>query len=175
MPWPSGKYEALPIGGHLNYFGEIFANKLHQLVCIHLSFPGMPRDSLFFADRSRRGIFIFPLKNSKGTSERVLALDVSGPVAVAVDSRREQLYWTDVNRKYIARASLDGTNQEIVVYDVHNSQGIAVDPVGKSLYWSSRDNGSIEVSSLDGSGRKKLLQTDSDIEPGGIALDYQRG
>ena len=132
-------------------------------------------DSLFLADEHRGAIFVFPVQNSKGAAESALPLNVSGPVAVAVDSRREKLYWTDVNRQHIGRSSLDGTNQEIVVYDVRNSQGIAVDPVGNSLYWSSGVNRSIEMSSTDGSGRKILIKAAPDIQPGGIALDYQRG
>ena len=41
--------------------------------------------------------------------------NVDRPVAVDFDPVEQKVYWTDVSRDTISRASLDGSNQQLIV------------------------------------------------------------
>ncbi|XP_070581303.1 low-density lipoprotein receptor-related protein 4-like [Ptychodera flava] len=87
--------------------------------------------------------------------------DVVSPIALDYDYVEGKVYWTDVEKNTINRASLDGSHQEVIAdTQVEAPDGLAIDVVGRRLYWTDADFDRIETSNLDGSDRLVLLSSD---------------
>lgn len=55
-------------------------------------------------------------------------------VAVDIDHKNNDIYWTDTAEDIIQKASIDGTNlQSIIVDGLETADGIAVDSVGRKV------------------------------------------
>ncbi|XP_017769836.1 PREDICTED: low-density lipoprotein receptor-related protein 4 [Nicrophorus vespilloides] len=96
-------------------------------------------------------------------------------MAVDVDRRTNQIYWTDTSSDLIQKNSLDGKQiQTIISHELQMADGIAVDSSGRKLYWTDGERNSIEVAELDGHNRKLLVWIDLD-SPRAITLYYEKG
>ena len=68
--------------------------------------------------------------------EVVVSNDVSPfPIAIAVDSESEKIFWIDKDLKMVRRANLDGSQAEDLYPSLHPSPGLVVDPGLKQIYW----------------------------------------
>ncbi|CAG9794022.1 unnamed protein product [Diatraea saccharalis] len=121
---------------------------------------------LFWTDTNERSIFWISLKpGSKNElyGNLLIKMDDEMPRAIAVDSCRGYIYWTNTNitKPSIERARFDGTDRKVVVNtDLFMPVSIAVDQRTKRLYWADDKEGihySIESSNLDGNDRKTVL------------------
>ncbi|CAG4946883.1 unnamed protein product [Parnassius apollo] len=121
---------------------------------------------LFWTDTNEKSIFWISLKpGSKNDiyGNLLIKMDDEIPRAIAVDSCRGYIYWTNTNitKPTIERARFDGTERTVIVNtDIYMLVSIAVDQNTKKLYWADDREGihySIESSDLDGNDRKKLL------------------
>ncbi|CAK1585983.1 unnamed protein product [Parnassius mnemosyne] len=121
---------------------------------------------LFWTDTNEKSIFWISLKpGSKNDiyGNLLIKMDDEIPRAIAVDSCRGYIYWTNTNitKPTIERARFDGTERTVIVNtDIYMLVSIAVDQNAKKLYWADDREGihySIESSDLDGKNRKKLV------------------
>ncbi|CAH0398861.1 unnamed protein product [Chilo suppressalis] len=121
---------------------------------------------LFWTDTNERSIFWISLKpGSKNDlyGNLLIKMDDEMPRAIAVDSCRGYIYWTNTNvaKPSIERARFDGSERKIVVNtELFMPVSIAIDQRTKRLYWADDKEGihySIESSDLDGKDRKTLL------------------
>ncbi|XP_072050044.1 uncharacterized protein [Amphiura filiformis] len=130
-------------------------------------------DFLIVADLFAKQIQTNPI-NTVGTVDTLTTIplqDVENPVAVNYDPIDQKMYWTDVGRKTISKASLDGTAQEDVVSLSTNSNadGIALDVNNRQIYWTDNGNATIEKINMDGTGREVIVQDNLD-KPRGIVV-----
>ena len=84
-------------------------------------------------------------------------------------STLSQMYWTDLERGAIYRASLDGSNVEPLVTEPNVPFGLALDVAGSQMYWTDLERGAIYRASLDGSNVEPLV-TEPNV-PVLLALD----
>lgn len=100
---------------------------------------------------------------------------ISNVVALDIDLRTGDFYWSDTTEDVIMRSSSDGTvTKQIINESVDSVDGIAIDSVGRKIYWTDVGRHSIEVSELDGTNRKVLIWQELEA-PRGIALNYESG
>ncbi|XP_075213619.1 low-density lipoprotein receptor-related protein 4-like [Lycorma delicatula] len=96
-------------------------------------------------------------------------------VAVDVDRKTGEIYWTDTLERVIQKASPDGKNVETVMSEsLHTVDGIVIDSTGRKIYWTDAGRNSIEVAELDGTNRKVLIWSNLD-SPRAITLHYHLG
>ncbi|XP_070561269.1 uncharacterized protein [Ptychodera flava] len=99
--------------------------------------------------------------------------DLLNPIAIDFDVLEERVYWTDVNKKTINRASLDGIwQEEILSANVDIPDGLALDIDGRKLYWTDTGRNTIERANLDGSVRELIVWQSLD-EPRAIVVDKE--
>jgi hypothetical protein len=82
------------------------------------------------------------------------------PPAVAIDSIREKLYWSDFTEQRLYRSNLDGSGVELLLQQIQIS-GIGIDPINQRIYLSV--NNAISRGDLDGSNLEVIL---SETMPG---------
>ncbi|XP_059053896.1 protein cueball [Achroia grisella] len=120
---------------------------------------------LFWTDTNERSIYYMSLMlGSKNDvyGNLLIKMDDEIPRAIAVDSCRGYIYWTNINitKPTIERAKFDGTERETIIdKDIYMPVSIAVDQRTKQLYWADDREGihySIESSDLDGNNPKTL-------------------
>ncbi|CAH2039424.1 unnamed protein product, partial [Iphiclides podalirius] len=121
---------------------------------------------LFWTDTNEKSIFWISLKpGSKNDiyGNLLIKMDDEVPRAIAVDSCRGYIYWTNTNitKPTIERARLDGSDRTVIVStDIYMLVSLTIDQNTKRLYWADDKEGihySIESSDLDGGNRRKLL------------------
>ncbi|XP_049859513.1 low-density lipoprotein receptor-related protein 4 [Schistocerca gregaria] len=96
-------------------------------------------------------------------------------IAVDVDRKTGEIYWTDTAEDVIQKATLDGRRIETVIYDgLETADGIVIDSTGRKIYWTDAGRNSIEVAELDGRNRKVLVWSGLE-SPRAITLHYSRG
>ncbi|GLH14008.1 Putative vitellogenin receptor [Gryllus bimaculatus] len=134
--------------------------------------PG-PTNSLIFAHRvDIRQISL----DVSYTVDVVLPLPpLKNAIAVDVDRKTGEIYWTDTAEDVIQKATPDGKNIETVIVDgLETADGIVVDSTGRKIYWTDKGRKSIEVAELDGQNRKVLVWMDLE-SPRAITLHYHLG
>ncbi|XP_013172306.1 PREDICTED: protein cueball [Papilio xuthus] len=122
---------------------------------------------LFWTDTNEKSIYWKSLKpGSKNDTygNLLIKMDDEVPRAIAVDSCRGYIYWTNINiiKPTIERARLDGSERTVILNstNIYKVVSIAIDQKTKKLYWIDDKEGihySIESSDLDGKNQKKLL------------------
>ncbi|KAJ2943623.1 hypothetical protein O0L34_g16734 [Tuta absoluta] len=86
------------------------------------------------------------------------------PRAIAVDSCRGYIYWTNINISHptIERARIDGTDRKVIVNsDIFMPISVVVDQQMKKIFWADDREGihySIESSDLDGQSRRTIVK-----------------
>lgn len=91
-------------------------------------------------------------------------------VALEVDCFEGYIYWSDVSKGHIHKATANGTSTEPLLEGYTNApEGLAVDWVSRNIYWTDSFKKSIEVSNLDGSLHKVLINKQL-VNPRGIAV-----
>ncbi|XP_030855970.1 low-density lipoprotein receptor-related protein 5-like [Strongylocentrotus purpuratus] len=114
-------------------------------------------DFLLVTDTYHRGIYQVDLY-SNFKPEALRLNGVKNPIGISFDPVERMVYWTDVEKREVNRASLDGSRQDtIAIENIGQPDGIAVDSISKLVYWSDLATRSISVSTLDGSDRKTLV------------------
>ena len=94
------------------------------------------------------------------------------PNAIALDFSLSDdvIFWTDLDRKHVMRATLNGSNPKVIVSTgVEKPGGLAVDWIHRKLFWSDAGRARIEVGDFDGKLRRVLLHEDVD-KPRAIAV-----
>ncbi|MBD2314037.1 hypothetical protein H6G20_20415 [Desertifilum sp. FACHB-1129] len=107
-----------------------------------------------------------------------LVVNLGDPLAIALDSERGKMYWTDDTTNRIQRANLDGTGVEnLIVSGLDRPRAIALDLFNDKIYWVDSGRDIIERANLDGTGREVVLDLGGPspaLFPTGIALDVPR-
>ncbi|XP_026762895.2 protein cueball isoform X1 [Galleria mellonella] len=120
---------------------------------------------LFWTDTNERSIYwmsLMPGSKNDIYGNLLIKMDDEIPRAIAVDSCRGYIYWTNINitKPTIERARFDGTGREIIIdKDIYMPVSIAVDQQTQKLYWADDREGihySIESADLDGRNIKTL-------------------
>ncbi|XP_070183011.1 low-density lipoprotein receptor-related protein 1-like [Littorina saxatilis] len=100
------------------------------------------------------------------------------PVALAVDPRNNDVYYSDVNTRQIGHYS-DATGKTTILHPggsrAPTSEGLAVDWVGQNLYWTDNAFNCIFVASLANLSLARKVICDNVTYPKSIALDPLRG
>ena len=84
-----------------------------------------------------------------------LATLMSVPLATAIDTTADKLYWID-SQGSIQRANLDGTNIQTLITGIDSPKHIAVDMIGGKLYWAETQ-GRIRRANLNGSNTQTFV------------------
>ncbi|XP_068085893.1 low-density lipoprotein receptor-related protein 4 [Anabrus simplex] len=96
-------------------------------------------------------------------------------IAVDVDRKTGEIYWTDTAEDVIQKATPDGRHIETVIFDgLETADGIVVDSTGRKIYWTDAGRNSIEVAELYGHNRKVLVWSELE-SPRAITLHYTLG
>ncbi|XP_077974025.1 low-density lipoprotein receptor-like isoform X1 [Styela clava] len=116
---------------------------------------------------------------SKGSVE-VLVKNQKNVVAIALDSARNILYWSDVEAMKIFRGNLTAPEggkqvQAMSSLIVKRPDGLAYDWIHKLLFWSDADLHTVSVSTDLGNYPKTLINRPASYVPRDIALDPKRG
>ena len=97
------------------------------------------------------------------------------PTAIVYDPVEDKIYWSDVDRSWVASAFRNGTGLKVLHQcNVHRPEGIDIDQVGRNIYWTDTGTNRIEVGDLDGSTKKALITVDLD-EPRDIVVNPEEG
>ena len=100
---------------------------------------------------------------------------ISNAVALDVDLKTGDIFWSDTVEDAIVKSSPDGVHVvEVISSSLHSADGIAIDSVGRKIYWTDGGRHTIEVSELNGTSRTVLFWHDLN-SPRGIAIDYKAG
>ena len=101
---------------------------------------------------------------------------VEGPTAVITDAINQRVYWTDISKRQVVRASWDGTgNPEVLYATPFNTRGpmeLVLDSEAQQLYWTQPFDNLILMAPADGTGPVDTLFTAEEgiHGPWGIAL-----
>ncbi len=93
------------------------------------------------------------VSTSRSRSEE-LAVFNARPLAIAIDTTKGKLYWTNSHGN-IQRANLDGSNIQNLITGLDSPKHIAVDTVQGKLYWTETQD-SIRRANLNGSNVETL-------------------
>uniref|UniRef100_A0A3B4EK71 Nidogen 2b (osteonidogen) n=1 Tax=Pygocentrus nattereri TaxID=42514 RepID=A0A3B4EK71_PYGNA len=119
-------------------------------------------------------IRVIPLNDSQPVLEKCVYLFLQDSVVVGIsyDCQENTLYWSNVARSSISRASLEfGAEPVTIIHtDVVYPEGVAVDTVHRQLFWVDSGSDRIEAASLDGQNRRVLFDTNL-VNPRAIAVD----
>ncbi|XP_073946899.1 low-density lipoprotein receptor repeat domain-containing protein cueball isoform X3 [Choristoneura fumiferana] len=168
-------------------FSYHLANKKYQPLVRRRSYENIqgiafdPVESLlFWTDTNERSIYWISLKpGSKNDvyGNLLIKMDNEIPRAIAVDSCRGYIYWTNTNitKPTIERARFDGSDRRTVIGDnIFMPVSIAVDQQTKKLYWADDKEGihySIESSDLDGTqASRKTLHVGTFHQPNALTV-----
>lgn len=100
---------------------------------------------------------------------------ISNAVAVDVDKRTGDVFWSDSVEDVIMRSSANGlTTEHIITESLDSVDGLTIDSIGRKIYWSDAGRHTIEVSELNGNHRRVLIWEELD-SPRGIAVNYDSG
>lgn len=100
---------------------------------------------------------------------------ITNAVALDIDTKTGDIYYSDTEEKVIMRSSGDGRQvREVASESMDTVDGLVIDSVGRKIYWADSGRKSIEVSELDGSNRCVLIWQDVDSVRG-LAIDYEFG
>nr|XP_054752462.1 low-density lipoprotein receptor-related protein 2-like [Lytechinus pictus] len=130
-------------------------------------------DFLLVTDTYHRGIYQVNI-NSNFKPEALRLNGLKNPIGVGFDQAENMVYWTDVKKREVNRATVDGSWQEtIAIENIGQPDGIAVDSISKLVYWTDLAMRSISVSTLDGLDRKTLVK--NLVKPRAIVLHPVEG
>ncbi|XP_070556145.1 low-density lipoprotein receptor-related protein 4-like isoform X2 [Ptychodera flava] len=136
---------------------------------------GHGKSDLLFIAGDGHSIYVNTTR-TKTVSARVLLSEAeSRKVGLAMDYEDNFVFWTDIERKSIFKASLQ-TGSVWKIYDgISNSvEGIAVDWVAKKVYWTDASYNWIVVSDYNRDNIRTLIYTGLD-KPRGITVDPIHG
>ncbi|CAG9854879.1 unnamed protein product [Phyllotreta striolata] len=108
--------------------------------------------------------------------EMVIPIDgIKSAVAVSWDSKKDFIYWSDVEKGSINRAFWNGTFQEVIIHqNIMSPAGISYDWATDKIYWTDGITDRIEVAQSDGKMRSLLIWEDLD-KPRDIVVDPEGG
>uniref|UniRef100_A0A3B4DAV6 Nidogen 2b (osteonidogen) n=1 Tax=Pygocentrus nattereri TaxID=42514 RepID=A0A3B4DAV6_PYGNA len=121
-------------------------------------------------------IRVIPLNDSQPVLEKasvLLSVQDSVVVGISYDCQENTLYWSNVARSSISRASLEFGAEPVTIIHTGNvvyPEGVAVDTVHRQLFWVDSGSDRIEAASLDGQNRRVLFDTNL-VNPRAIAVD----
>ncbi|XP_063382367.1 protein cueball isoform X1 [Cydia fagiglandana] len=136
---------------------------------------------LFWTDFQKRSIYWIDLKpGSKNSDYGNLLINLGDqlPRAIAVDSCRGYIYWTNTNvasGASIERARFDGSERKTIIStNIHLPTSIFVDQQTQRLYWADDKEGihySIESSDLDGTPEsRQTLHSGTEHQPNALTV-----
>lgn len=134
-------------------------------------------DSLFFAEQrheSRIGYVGYDCR-SKGTT--VLSNNEDKPVGLAVDSKTQEVYWSnDQNAKpfdsWLSHSGFDGSGRGVFLNDLYDPQGMVVDEGAGKLYFTEHQGSKVHRCNLDGTNIETIKSLNpSDEFPADVAVD----
>uniref|UniRef100_A0AC34RJZ9 Uncharacterized protein n=1 Tax=Panagrolaimus sp. JU765 TaxID=591449 RepID=A0AC34RJZ9_9BILA len=96
--------------------------------------------------------------------------------AIAVDSMRKILYFSDSKNYTISRRGIfDGEIQTIVENDLGNVEGIALDEFSGNLYYTDQAHSIIGVVNVEKPENRKILISTNLSNPRGIVVHPEKG
>jgi low density lipoprotein receptor-related protein 5/6 len=118
--------------------------------------------------------------NPTATTLDIPDKEVLSPVALANDVIEQKVYWSDLERNQIRRASLEkstntnGDMEVIIQFGAANLGGLAVDWMARNLYWTVIGRDQIDMARLDGSLRTPFKWVDVK-KPVPLAVEPEEG
>lgn len=98
--------------------------------------------------------------NTDGSKLKSLVSTGDGARGIAFDPAKGKIYWSNINRHVISKASLDGTNQEdIVTANLSGPFSLDIDVKRKKIYWVDVDLFKIGRANLDGTNQTVLIHS----------------
>jgi PKD repeat protein len=98
----------------------------------------------------------------------------STTISVTVNADLEGIYWSDLGKYNIKKASSNGSNVQLLRQNTPEPRQMAIDHTNGKVYWTDQTVGKILRSNLDGSGLEEVIY-DGISAPWGIALDIPGG
>lgn len=135
-------------------------NKCIILICIlTASIIESQAGKMLISDRGASRIRIADLD---GSNLRTLIASAGTNVrGIAIDIKRNLLFYADNGGNVIYRAKLDGSEREsIVSTGLRFPADIALDTESSKIYWCDKDNDRIERSDYDGRNRETVIETE---------------
>ncbi|XP_077998234.1 uncharacterized protein LOC144451304 [Glandiceps talaboti] len=134
-------------------------------------FGDIPSSFFLVADTQKGAIFMMDFESTSLDYIRLPVGEITNPIALDYDDKDEKVYWTDVTRRTINRASLNGDNHEVLLsVDIQVPDGLALDVDNRHLYWTDTGTDRIERANLDGSERYFVVSSSLE-EPRAIIVD----
>lgn len=124
---------------------------------LHRTCNKSPNDILLIT--RKKDIRISQLSPTQNDIDMVLPLDgLKKTIALDWCGETNTIYWTDIGRSIICRASINGSNQETIINsNIIFPAGLAFDWVTNKLYWTDSGTNRIEVCTVDGKKRVLLI------------------
>ncbi|MDA9774008.1 M12 family metallo-peptidase [Saprospiraceae bacterium] len=92
-----------------------------------------------------------------GTNASVLNTNTGDASGIAIDSKNEHVYWTNISNGTISRADLDGLNESVVL-NVISPIRLAVDTIAEKIYWIEQGASNvIKRANFDGSTVETII------------------
>lgn len=112
---------------------------------------------------SDRGASRIRIADLDGSNLRTLIPSAGTNVrGIAIDIKRNLLFYADNGGNDIYQAKLDGSDREsIVSTGLRFPADLALDKESSKIYWCDRDNDRIERSDYDGKNRETVIETES--------------
>nr|AHL26192.1 vitellogenin receptor [Pandalus japonicus] len=110
--------------------------------------------NLYIVDSGIQKILVCTLD---GLSCMVLLEDLPSPRAIQLDIRNRIMFWTDLSRLRIEKASMDGSHRRVLVSTgLGIPNGLAIDQPAKRVYWMDATHSKVEYVDYYGADRKHL-------------------
>lgn len=128
---------------------------------------------LFWTDAGMRSI---RSANLDGSDPGEIAVDLGSPAALAVDSVRGRVYWSDLApaRQGIYRINYDGSGR-VLLDDSVRARALVVNEPGDQLYWTDMESGKIQQRSTDPQDAQVVDVRTGLTAPHGLAIDNNAG
>ncbi|XP_022109029.1 low-density lipoprotein receptor-related protein 4-like [Acanthaster planci] len=114
---------------------------------------------ILVTDTVLHGIYQVDLSTPDPTLQALPLTNVSNPLSVGYDPLLGMVYWSDVTKGTISRASLAGGNQEVIVTSNHGEAPYSIVVDSRLLFWTDVESNSIKVCRLDGAYQMTLVNT----------------
>nr|XP_027194219.1 nidogen-2-like [Dermatophagoides pteronyssinus] len=158
----------------------IYNDHTREFVChCHLGFigdgyqcapvPNIEGDYILFAQGM--SVLRMPIEmNEQKPGQPLFIRSDQTIVAIDIDCLTGFIYWSDLVKGNLYKATNNGTSAEIILEGYTNApEGITIDWVSRNIYWTDSFKRTIEVANLEGTLQKTLIDTDLNNPRGIVA------
>lgn len=117
--------------------------------------------------------FMIARADLDGSDVELLVTALDSPSGIAVNTRDDTLYWTDIGTHKIQRAELDGSGVQDLPVSSFAPLDIALDLRGGMFYWVEGSIADFVIlrANLDGTENEGVVVLENGERPSGIAID----